>query len=109
MKALVRDLQATSASMVAQAETLLGESRHVLDQDPQLVTACHQTGRARLQAEHEERAKQSLARMAAQLAGRFPDERVRVELAGYVAFDDHVWRYPDFLQRADRAFAELAP
>jgi hypothetical protein len=40
---------------------------------------------------------ETLARIAARLAGRDPDEHVRVNVGNVVAFDDVVWRYPDFL------------
>jgi hypothetical protein len=48
-----------------------------------------------------------LARMAAREAGRDPDERVQVVLGDTVAFDDVLWRYPDFLMRAEAAYAAL--
>jgi len=48
-----------------------------------------------------------LARIAAHLAGRDPDEEARVEFGGVVAFDDVMWRYPDFLARADAAYHVL--
>ena len=48
-----------------------------------------------------------LARMAARLAGRDPDEDARIEIGGVVAFDDVMWRYPDFLARADAAYHVL--
>ena len=48
-----------------------------------------------------------LARMAARLAGRDPDEYITVELGKYVAFDGLVWRYPDFLARAEAAYGVL--
>ena len=51
---------------------------------------------------------ETLARMAARLAGRDPDEHVRVALGEEVAFNDAVWRYPDFLARAEAAYAVLA-
>lgn len=49
----------------------------------------------------------TLARMAARLAGRDPDEHVILKLAGMVAFDDQLWRYPDFLTRAETAYEAL--
>jgi hypothetical protein len=49
-----------------------------------------------------------LARMAARLAGRKPDEYVRLEWGDVVAFEGPMWRYPDFLMRAERAYAVLA-
>lgn len=43
------------------------------------------------------------------MAGWEPHEQVGVELAGYVAFDDYVWRYHGFKrERAEGGFAELA-
>lgn len=48
-----------------------------------------------------------LAKMAARLAGRNSEEHVRCELSGVVAFDDVVWRYPDFLKRAEAAYRVL--
>ena len=50
---------------------------------------------------------ESLARIAAQVAGRDPDEHVRLKLADVVAFDDVMWRYPDFLARAEAAYDVL--
>ena len=51
---------------------------------------------------------ESLARMAARLAGRNPDEQVNIKLAGESVFEDVVWRYPDFLGRAKGAYSVLA-
>ena len=48
-----------------------------------------------------------LARMAARLAGRDPDEYITVELGKFIAFDGLVWRYPDFLARAEAAYGVL--
>ena len=48
-----------------------------------------------------------LAKMAARLAGRDPEEVLRLELADVVAFDDFIWRYPDFLLRAEAAYELL--
>ena len=48
-----------------------------------------------------------LARMAAELAGRDPNLHVRLDLSGVVAFDDLMWRYPDFLARAEAAYEVL--
>jgi len=50
---------------------------------------------------------EQLARMAARLAGRDPDEETRIEFGGVLAFDDVMWRYPDFLARADAAYHVL--
>jgi hypothetical protein len=49
-----------------------------------------------------------LARMAARLAGRDPDEHVKMELAGVVVFEGVMWRYPDYLGRAKEAYDVLA-
>jgi PAS domain S-box-containing protein len=56
---------------------------------------------------------ESLARMAAGLAGRNPDDHATIRFGDVVAFDDVMWRYPDFLARAKAAYrlleaAELA-
>ena len=48
-----------------------------------------------------------LARMAAEFAGRDPDAKVKIELAEKVVFDDEMWRYPAFIQRAQTALAAL--
>lgn len=48
-----------------------------------------------------------LARIAAHLAGRDPNEPARIEFGGVVAFDDVMWRYPDFLARANAAYHVL--
>ena len=45
-----------------------------------------------------------LAKMAARIAGRDPNELLRLELAEVVVFDDVMWRYPDFLLRAEAAY-----
>jgi hypothetical protein len=49
-----------------------------------------------------------LARLAARLAGRDPDEHVTISLGGHIAFEGPVWAYPDFLKRAKAAYAVLA-
>jgi hypothetical protein len=48
-----------------------------------------------------------LARMAARLAGRDPDEHVRVRLGNVEVFEDVLWRYPDFLLRAEAGYSAL--
>jgi glutamate/tyrosine decarboxylase-like PLP-dependent enzyme len=50
---------------------------------------------------------EALARMAARLAGRDPDQHVKMAWGGMVAFDDVMWRYPDFLARAEKAYLVL--
>ena len=47
---------------------------------------------------------ETLARMAARLAGRNPDEHVEVRVGDTVAFSDAAWRYPDFVRRASAAY-----
>ena len=49
----------------------------------------------------------TLARMAARLGGRDPDEHVTMTLADVVAFNGPAWRYPDFLMRAEAAYVAL--
>ena len=51
---------------------------------------------------------ETLARMAARLAGRNPDEHLKIELADARPFDDVMWRYHDFLKRAEAAYNALA-
>ena len=48
-----------------------------------------------------------LARMAARLAGRDPDQHVCLRLGEVVAFNGLMWRYPDFLVRAEAALLAL--
>jgi len=48
-----------------------------------------------------------LARMAARLAGRDPDQHVCLRLGEFVAFNGLMWRYPDFLVRAEAALLAL--
>ena len=50
---------------------------------------------------------ETLARMAARLAGRDPDVHVEIRLGQVVAFSDAAWRYPDFMARAEAAYALL--
>ena len=50
---------------------------------------------------------EALARIAARLAGRDPDEYLKLVLGEVTAFDDYIWRYPDFLNRAEAAYAVL--
>jgi hypothetical protein len=55
----------------------------------------------------KEQVIEMLARIAAHLAGRDPSEQARIEFGGVVAFDDVMWRYPDFLARANAAYHVL--
>ena len=50
---------------------------------------------------------ETLAKMAARLAGRDPNKHLKLELGEVVAFDDLIWRYPDFLSRAEIAYKVL--
>ena len=50
---------------------------------------------------------ETLARMAARHAGRDPDEPQTIRLGDSVVFDDVTWRYPDFMARAEAAYAVL--
>ena len=50
---------------------------------------------------------ETLAKMAARLAGRNPDEHLKIELAGAIPFDGVMWRYHDFLKRAEAAYHAL--
>jgi hypothetical protein len=61
-------------------------------------------------ASHDELRKgaiETLARLAARIAGRDPDERATIKLGHVVAFDDLMWRYPDFLARAEAVYRLL--
>jgi hypothetical protein len=51
---------------------------------------------------------ETLARMAARLAGRDSEQYVKLEWDEVLAFEGPMWRYPDFLMRAERAYAMLA-
>ena len=48
-----------------------------------------------------------LACLAARLAGQDPDRRTTIKFGNIVAFDDVLWRYPDFLARAEAAYQIL--
>jgi hypothetical protein len=48
-----------------------------------------------------------LSRMAARLAGRDPDRHLTIKISDAFAFDDVMWRYPDFLLRAQAAYDML--
>ena len=50
----------------------------------------------------------ALAMMAARLAGRDPEQQIAVRIAGRLVFEGLVWRYPDFLQRAEKAYELLS-
>lgn len=50
---------------------------------------------------------ETLARMAARLAGREPDERLVIKVGETVAFEDVAWRYCDFTKRAEAAYRLL--
>lgn len=50
---------------------------------------------------------ETLARMAARMAGREPDERLTVKVGETVVFQDVAWRYCDFTKRAEAAYRLL--
>ena len=50
---------------------------------------------------------EALARMAARFAGRDPDDHLTLKLADTVPFDGPMWRYPDFMARAEAAYHAL--
>jgi len=50
---------------------------------------------------------EALAGMAARLAGRNPDEHVKMELGAIIGFEGLIWCYSDFLARAEVAYAFL--
>ena len=50
---------------------------------------------------------EALARMAAEFAGHDPDRHELVKFGEIVAFDGPLWRYPDFLIRAETAYQVL--
>jgi hypothetical protein len=51
---------------------------------------------------------ETLARMAARLAGRDPDEQAILKIGGVPVFEGEMWRYPDFSGRAKEAYSVLA-
>jgi len=46
--------------------------------------------------------------MASRLAGRDPDRRVTLKIAETTVYDAVMWRCPDFVLRADSAYAVLS-
>ena len=50
----------------------------------------------------------SLARMAARLEGRDPDERIEVRAGNTIVFAGVAWRHPDYLKRAASAYDYLS-
>ena len=65
---------------------------------------------ARVSASRDEQrmaAIETLARLAARMAGRNPDDRATIKLGRVLAFDDLMWRYPDFLARAEAVYRLL--
>ncbi len=50
---------------------------------------------------------ETLARLAARIAGRDPDHHTTIKLGEVMAFDDLMWRYPDFLARAEAVYRLL--
>jgi hypothetical protein len=49
-----------------------------------------------------------LARAAARLAGRSPDEHAKVELGNVLVFEDPMWPYHDFMMQAELAYTTMA-
>ena len=50
---------------------------------------------------------EQLARLAARLAGKDPDQPIKIRFGELTAFDDVAWRYPDFIARAEAAYRAL--
>jgi hypothetical protein len=71
--------------------------RHRLDRASQALTAAHRDELRHVPME-------TLARIAAHLAGRNPDKHTSIKYGDLVAFDGAMWRYPDFLARAEAAY-----
>ena len=65
---------------------------------------------ARVSSSRDEKrmeAIETLARLAARMAGRNPDDHATIKLGRVLAFDDLMWRYPDFLARAEAVYRLL--
>ena len=60
-------------------------------------------------AHHQHKATdlETLAKMAARLAGRDPDEHLHLVLADEIIHSGPLWGYSDFLARAEAAYAAL--
>ena len=58
--------------------------------------------------QEKQRDIETLAKMAARLAGHDPDSPVRIKLGDLTAFDDVAWRYEEYLKRAEAAYERLA-
>jgi hypothetical protein len=87
---------------------LAGAVNLLLDVTPQRTPECRKirgvrTARDELRIE----AIEALARLAARIAGRDPDDHATITLGDVMAFDDLMWRYPDFLARAEAAYRLL--
>ena len=50
---------------------------------------------------------ETLARLAARIAGRNPEDQATIKIGEVMAFDDLIWRYPDFLTRAEAVYRLL--
>ena len=50
---------------------------------------------------------EALARIAARMAGQDPDDHATIKYGDFVAFNDTMWRYPDFVTRAEAAHEVL--
>ena len=87
---------------------LAGAVNLLLDVTPERGPECRTT--ARVRASRDElrmEAIETLARLAARLAGRDPDDHALIALGDVTAFDDLMWRYPDFLAPAEAAYRLL--
>ena len=60
-----------------------------------------------MDSDHRIAAIEGLARLACTLAGRNPDQHLRLQLGSVIVFDDLLWRYPDFVKRAEAAYGVL--
>jgi hypothetical protein len=87
---------------------LAGAVNLLLDVTPQRRPEHRKIVRVRpSRAELRMGAIETLARVAARLAGRDPDDHATITLGNVMAFDDLMWRYPDFLARAEAAYRLL--
>ena len=51
---------------------------------------------------------EALARIAARMAGEDPDDHATIRYGDFIAFNDAMWRYPDFMIRAEAAYQVLS-
>src|SRR5918993_1844959 len=87
---------------------LAGAANLLLDVTPHRTPEYRTIVRVRpSRAELRMDAIETLARLAARIAGRDPDDHATITLGDVTAFDDLMWRYPDFLARAEAAYRLL--